>query len=673
MDFFHQQDVARRYSKWMVFLFIIAVICVVAAITGLSFLLVSPFILHPEDEHQFVLGVKIIMGTALVTLLILLLGSLYRSYTLSRGGGKLVAETLGARLLTRGNAKTLKERQYLNIVEEMALASGIPVPPAYVMDNEGAINAFAAGNTPEDAVVSVTRGTLESLNREELQGVIGHEFSHILNGDMNLNIRLMGVIYGITLIYLIGLYIVKAVGENCSHRSKDDKGDGGALLGLIALGVMIIGLIGLFFGNVIKAALSRQREYLADASAVQFTRNPYGIANALKKIGGFSAKDQKIKSPRAAEASHLFFSEFSTSFWAGLFATHPPLHKRIARLDPNFNKELAAQMKEFARQDQELASSGLVSDRTSGLVSGRSAANNAGKKAGQNEDFSSVSGFNRAVTRAYEESEGSLGQMLNEKHSGRGPRAPRKEESETAFQPRLTISQALANPLSASAYVLALLTDREKPETAAAQKEIVAKAFDGSLVNDWSWLKEEVALMTPAKWLMHLKMAVLALRQLSLPQYKVFRKVIQEMIDADHVVDLNEFIIYSTVCRQLDIVFELTPAPRKVRPMTLESFRAAVLILSRVAYAGSNDPKEQQKAFRRGLNRFSIADAEILPLEACTNEAFKKALQILDRLEIRWKRDFLNACAMTIETDGVVTENEAFLRYGIAAALGIYA
>ena len=667
MDFFHQQDVARRYSRWMIFLFIVAVICVVSAITGISFLMFEDQLVNPQSSEEFEQGVQIVGGTGLVTLLVILLGSWFRCRSLRHGGGKAVAESLGGRCLAPGANLSLKERRYLNIVEEMALASGIPVPPAYVLDDEPSINAFAAGNSPEDAVVAVTRGTLEALDRDELQGVIGHEFSHILNGDMNLNIRLMGYLYGITLIYLIGWFVLRATMSGSRKRDKDE-GGGAIVIACISLVVMIVGLVGLFFGNVIKAALSRQREYLADASAVQFTRNPYGIANALKKIGGFKAKDQKMNALNAAEASHLFFSEFSASFWAAIFATHPPLKKRIARLDPNFNLELKATLKELEREERERIASAVASGKASAKTSAKTSAQAAGASVG----FASVSDFNQAVKQAYVGADGSLGQMFNEKRSGGGPRAAKKEETEKTV-PKRSISQAITSTLCSSAYVLALLTDTQNPETAAVQKEIVEKAFGGALVKDWLWLKDEVASKSPAERLMHLKMAIPALRQLSPAQYKALRKVIVEMIKADNVVDLNEFIIYSMVCRQLDIVFELAKPPKGTGQMTIARFRAAVLILSRVAYAGSDDPEAQKQAFRRGLNRLKVADAEILPLKNCSNEAFKKALLMLDQMEIHWKREFLNACAMVIEADGVVTQKEAFLRYGIAAALGIYA
>ena len=236
-------------------------------------------------------------------------GSLYKVAALS-GGGHTVAELLGGRLLHPDKASP-DERRLLNVVEEMAIASGLPVPPVYLLENEPGINAFAAGHTTGDAVIAVTSGTLERLSRDELQGVIGHEFSHILNGDMRLNIRLMGVLFGILVIGLTGWIIFRSSmggGYVRMGARDDDDRKGFNPLPLIGLALYVIGYVGVFFGNLIKAAVSRQREFLADASAVQFTRNPDGIAGALKKIGAL-AEGSRVSDSHAEEASHMFFGE----------------------------------------------------------------------------------------------------------------------------------------------------------------------------------------------------------------------------------------------------------------------------------------------------------------------------------------------------------------------------
>ena len=236
-------------------------------------------------------------------------------------GGRAVAELLDGRLVNP-NSIDIHERKLLNIVEEMAIASGVPVPQVYVMDGETSINAFAAGHSASDAAISVTRGCMTMLSRDELQGVIAHEFSHLLNGDMRLNLRLMGLIFGILCLTVIGRVLIQTRGKKNP-------------LPLLGLALIIIGWVGVLFGRLIQAAVSRQREFLADASAVQFTRNPGGLAGALKKIGGLG-EGSKLQSPRAEEASHLFFANGLKSSFFG-FATHPPLAERIRALDSSFD------------------------------------------------------------------------------------------------------------------------------------------------------------------------------------------------------------------------------------------------------------------------------------------------------------------------------------------------
>ena len=254
--------------------------------------------------------------------------SLYRLSQLSSGGGASVAESLGGRLLQAETSDPV-ERKILNIVEEMAIASGMPVPRVYLMDEDG-INAFAAGWSPNDAVIGVTRGCVEALSRDELQGVIAHEFSHILNGDMKINIRLMGILYGIFFLSILGEILIRSISYS-GNSSNEKKNDGKGAIFMIGLVLFILGWVGWFFGRLIQAAVSRQREFLADASAVQFTRNPEGISGALRKIAGWD-QGSIIKNPNAPEASHLFFGNGISGFSA-LFATHPPLEERIQRIE----------------------------------------------------------------------------------------------------------------------------------------------------------------------------------------------------------------------------------------------------------------------------------------------------------------------------------------------------
>jgi Zn-dependent protease with chaperone function len=254
-------------------------------------------------------------------------GAAFRTAQL-RKGGPAVAELVGG-VRVRSDTSDPAERRLLNVVEEMSIAAGMPVPAVYVLSGETSINAFAAGHTIHDAAVAVTRGTLESLTRDELQGVVAHEFSHILNGDMRLNLRLMGLLFGILLLTIIGRGLVRTAGSG-RRRGRD-----GVQVVLVGVVLILLGYLGVFFGRLIQAAVSRQREYLADASAVQFTRNPSGIAGALKKIGGW--RGSGIRDAHAEEVGHFFFADGIHGALAGALATHPPLEERIRRIDPSWD------------------------------------------------------------------------------------------------------------------------------------------------------------------------------------------------------------------------------------------------------------------------------------------------------------------------------------------------
>ncbi len=325
MDFFAAQDHARRTSRQLVGWFAAAVVAIVLVIyLALAFALGLGESRPPGAPPPSLWQPDLFLTTAALVGGFILLGSLYKIIALDRGGGAAVAKALGGRLVARDSHDPL-ERRLINVVDEMAIAAGLPAPPVYLLDAEQGINAFAAGSGTTEAVVAVTHGALEALSRDELQGVIAHEFSHILNGDMRLNLRLMGVLHGILLLTLIGRILLRGA------RGSDK---GAAPLVLMGLVLVVVGYIGVLFGNIIKAAVSRQREYLADAAAVQFTRNPSGIAGALLRIAGYGSE---IRHPRAEEASHMFFG--SGLALSRLFATHPPIEERIRRIDPTFKPD----------------------------------------------------------------------------------------------------------------------------------------------------------------------------------------------------------------------------------------------------------------------------------------------------------------------------------------------
>ncbi len=316
-------------------MFLLAVALIVLAVTSVVAVILRLY-MNPYGPQSVIDGESfaawvvdngmLLAGVAALTALLISLASLYRTATLSRGGAQ-VARMLGATEVTGEGPDPLR-RRLLNVVEEMAIASGIPVPEVFVLEQEQGINAFAAGLTPADAAVAVTRGALEKLSRAELQGVVAHEFSHILNGDMRLNQRLMGLSFGILILALMGRWLLHSM--RFTRRSRS--GGGLAAAAGVGLAFVLIGYIGLFFGRLIKAGVSRQREMLADASALQFTRDSTGLAGALKKIGGYTGR---LSSQNSEEIAHMLFSRGSRAF-RGWFATHPPLDERIQALDPSF-------------------------------------------------------------------------------------------------------------------------------------------------------------------------------------------------------------------------------------------------------------------------------------------------------------------------------------------------
>ncbi len=331
MNFFEHQDRARSSTTRLVLLFALA-IAVLIVLTSYPLALLYANLQAQQqglDLASVPFRADIFGGVAAVIIVVVVLGSMYRTAQL-RSGGRAIAESMRGKLLVRSDAGS-DEQKILNVVEEMAIAAGLPVPPVYLIEDD-AINAFAAGYHQQDAVIGITRGAIKLLERDELQGVIAHEFSHIFNGDMRLNLRLVGWLHGLLLIALLGRALLRV--RRLASRQRDK-----AAGGIVGLGVafVVLGYTGVFFGNLIKSAVSRQREFLADASAVQFTRNPDGIGSALKKIGGF-ALGSRLLTHEVAEISHMLFGEgVRKRNGAGWFATHPPLEKRISRIDPRWD------------------------------------------------------------------------------------------------------------------------------------------------------------------------------------------------------------------------------------------------------------------------------------------------------------------------------------------------
>ncbi|MHC5022947.1 MAG: M48 family metallopeptidase [Planctomycetota bacterium] len=646
MDFFESQDRARKKTGRLVVFFGLAVVCILV----LTYTAVALVVIW-YGGGDALLDPILLLAVGGIVLGVVGLSSLYKIAEL-RGGGRVVAESLGGQLVDRSTADR-HERRVLNVVEEMAIASGTPVPPVYLMREEAGINAFAAGYSPHDAVIGVTRGTVELLNRDELQGVIAHEFSHILNGDMRLNIRLIGLLHGILIIGLAGTMVMRAMfyAPRVSSRRR-----GNETLPLIALGLglMAIGGIGVFFGRLIKAAVSRQREFLADASAVQFTRNPPGIAGALKKIGA-SVFGSKIQSPRAEEASHMFFGQAMTSAFDALYATHPPLPERIRRIEPNWDGEFPVleekkkRRREKRRDAKRAALDALLPGARlpdlAGIVVGAEAA-----------DAAAAAAVPAAVTAAAVTTIG------------------RPSAAHVAYARSLVASlpdplkEATRDSFTARAVVYALLLD-ENATVRANQVEHLERAAEPGMAAETGRLAPLVASSDLHARLPLLDLALPALHELSHDQYQDFKKTLRALILADEQVDLFEGVLQQIILRHLEPQFT-SARPRAVHYYNLRGVRdECARLLSTLAYVGHRDQPSVQKAFTDGVSRLQQPGLVMLPPQACDLPSLDAALAKLDRVTPRMKRNVIEACAACIVSDREVTVREGELLRAIADAL----
>jgi Zn-dependent protease with chaperone function/uncharacterized tellurite resistance protein B-like protein len=660
-NFFEQQERARRNTVWLVALFAIAVLALAAgvyfaALHGLRY----PGLRPPEAEppSTSLWDAEIFLSFFVGTLVIIILASLMRMASL-RGGGSAVAEMLGGRLVAPGTAD-LHERRFLNVVEEMALASSVPVPQVFVLDGEEGINAFAAGHSPDDAAVIATRGCLEKLNRNELQGVIAHEFSHVLNGDMRLKLRLMGIIFGILVIGVVGRGMLR-ITHVSSRGSRSGKGGGAFLLALVAAGVALtlLGYIGLFCGRLIKAAVSRQREFLADASAVQFTRDPHGIAGALKKIGGYHF-GSKVKASAAEETSHFFFSSaVSYPVFGMWFATHPPLEERIRRIDPAFD----GRFPEVAEAAVPVEGMSAAAPFAVPLVGTAAAAGAAAVAAGVADP-----GGTEATTLE-----------IDARDITRQVGDPRPEHARYAAtllrQLPAPVQQAVRDGFSACALIYAMLLSDDRDVSARQAKLIRAHSGARLLKETWR-LAAMLAGFDPRWRLPVVKMAMPVLRQLTPDQQQRLAETVWGLIDADAQLSVFEFAISRTVLRSLMASRGERGKKRTYRTLDPVLGDCRVL-LSSLARFGHGDEAGAQRAFAAGAKRLAESATQsaaqslsLLEASACSLRGVDTALDRLCRTVPRLRERILDACAHCVLADRRTTIEEAELLRVVADALG---
>jgi len=568
---------------------------------------------------------------------VVLVGSLYKMMALS-AGGKVVAESLGGQLIPR-NTEEPNQRKLLNVVDEMAIASGTPAPPVYLLANEPGINAFAAGFTPRDAVLGITQGAIEQLNRDQLQGVIAHEFSHIFNGDMRLNIRLMGALNGILILGILGYYLMYSASFSGRRRSNDNSGT--AILAL-AVGLMVIGFAGTFFGGLIKAAVSRQREYLADASAVQFTRNPDGIAGALKRIGAAKA-GSTVRNPGAPEVSHAFFAQGVTGFTQWLSSTHPPLAKRILRIEPRWDGKFDVAEASPALESQPKVDSTSAMPRPDVFRNVATVATLAAQTAA-----AEAAALVDQVARPTPESVVLARSLLSEM-----PAAIRDAAREPYGARAVIYCLLLGKDPGLRERQLALLQDR-------ADKDVYALTL--------RLLPQMDALETRFR-LPVIDIAIPALKQLSNNQCGPFLKNLAALINMDAEVDLFEWSLQKILSRHLDGHFQ-KPSPVAVQYQETEQLtREVEFVLSAVAHAGAAGRNSAQAAFDASARGLASTGLSLLAKDQITTADLDQALVKLDLLAPAAKSRLLTACAISIWHDQKATPAELELLRAFASVL----
>ena len=619
MNFFERQAAARRASTRLVVLFALAVAGIVAAVNLAAWMVVPSW--------------RMLAFATGVTLVTILFGSLYRIASLG-GGGEPVAQQLGGSQVPEDTADPAL-RRLRNVVEEIAIASGVPVPKVYVLEHEAGINAFAAGYSTSDAVVAVTRGALDRLNRDELQGVVAHEFSHILNGDMRLNIRLIGVLFGILMIGLIGRKIL----EHGRFASRGRDNSGVALLAA-ALVAMVIGYIGLFFGRMIKAGVSRSRERLADASAVQFTRQTQGLAGALKKIGGLDEGSRLNDRSDAEEVSHMLFGD-GIGF-SGLFATHPPLVERIRALEPGFSGE---QLAKLQARWQAAPPDGLQEDIAMGLDGYAGSRLPAASQRVQVRPPDVSAQVATPAADDYRRADSIVGAI---------PEALRD----------LAAGRDTVMPL-----LLGLLLADDEALAVRQQAELAARLGKDVAAHAQRIHQQLTADLHPMLRLPLASLAVPVLRQRPRPQLDDFLDAVHAIVHADGEVSLFEYCLARLL--QVQVREALDPARYarfgRRKPGNVRQEFATLLAV--VAQAGHQDAVSAQRAYLAGLQRVLPRDHLPYAPPASGVQALDAVWEPLDALDPLAKQAMVEAVTAAIAHDGRISVAESELLRTICGVL----
>lgn len=620
MNFFEQQQRARRRSAIYLLMFGIAATGVVVVA---NLIVLGVFYLLDESARRVPFWTwatgspGILFWTSFLVLSFVGGASVYRMASLAGGGGRVARELGGTRV--DASSEDRARRMLVNVVEEMALAAGVPVPEIYVLEREDGINAFAVGFGGGDAAVAVTQGALVRLDRDELQGVIAHEFSHILHGDMRLNTQLIGALYGIMAVGLMGRLILRALNVTRSLRV--------AAVALVpGVGLTSVGYIGLFAGRLIQAAVSRSREYLADASAVQFTRNPIGIAGALKKIAATPFQGI-LRTDAADEISHMLIAD-GRKLFDQFFATHPPLLQRIRAIEPRFDPAELTRIKlrPVLIDDMPRAS------RAGGIAEARLSPAAIVACIGRPADAH----FDAAARRQA---------MI--------PDALLRAAHSRAHAPSLVAAFALNRDPGERSRQIARLHER-LPDTLAPHVQAVAAL---------------VAALAPEQRMPLISLAFPALRQRSRHELQALVAAIEEVTRLDGRFDVLDYALVRVLRVHLAEAAAPPSAPRIFTPR-LAALRDDIgALFSVVARTGARDNHVAQRAYTAGAYQLLGRDAPPFAPPEPWMAHVDRALTRLDRLAPAAKQALIEALVTTVTHDKRINLGELELLRAICASL----
>ncbi len=660
MDFFERQEKARKTTAWLIMVysaFVVAIVLAIHAIVSVAAFVIINNQDHPDQNQLKVefdaiaLNPTLILASLAIVTGIILVGTLVKIVALSQGGST-VAESMGGRQILP-TTHDYQERRLLNIVEEMALASGVQMPRVYVLDQEPGINAFAAGFSSKDAAVAVTRGSLDLFNRDELQAVVGHEFSHILNGDMRLNIRMISVLSGILFIALMGTIILR-IGSSIarSGRSSRKGKDNGAAIGfgLMVFGaaVWLIGSIGVLCARIMQAMISRQRELLADASSVQFTRNPSGMANALKIIGA-SASGSVLSNAHASEVSHMLFA---SGLKMNLFATHPRLEDRIRTIEPTFDGKFDDATRTIQQRRARRVTPAEVNDEDDlheSILAG-AAVLHPGLSSESWQSGNSTPGA-AATPRPPQPPRGKV------------PTPPSDQTVKDGWLSE-TEREALKTILGAQSCLCAAITS-DNLLIQAKQRRIFTEVADSDFANRVDVWRISLAKLSMKMRRITCGMAINTLRVLPENELKKMLGVLDSLVSVDGQIDSLEFALTRMFKSRLlpDVMNSrrtATSAPTLSTP--------AGYCLNVLATFGSPDRDTVAAAWKAGIKKLtSFGDIQDQHLTNSTDLVrFDEALRALVRLPPMAKREFMEACEAVAQYDGTLTDIEDNFLFAIA-------